>query len=546
MRINCHVPITVRIVGVPTDDQLAAIGRALVRAVSSRLAEAERLLADRHAITFPEPGLSREAAPALAREAGALPPDVEETRADRGLFRLASARDDDPVPSTVERNVRLPIASGHAPQADLLGRHSPGVARLDTAGVRREEERRATVRRGGDPALPPITLPDPIADALHEARRTPPTPAGPPTRPSDRGQQRRTIEKFDPADLWLLPRVQDAMRRMAEYMERWEHSRRRPNPTFDAAYWMAFWSERFINSLQHILYHRGFHRGTRRAANMRVWHLEELAAAEAEIVRRSPPPAARAGAAQEIWAMGLAPQVDAARQAARAAWLADVDRAVDRFIVLTDNQTKFLTVQQQADPVLVKGLPTQEPVVLPAAAPDQLAADSVGSAESVVTLMRAVQRHWHGRKVKASNYLRHELGNPHFGNVEFLGKYSFDVFLDSFVKIRPDGFYEHEPTVEFFLAVERASVETNIGWLALYNDFDVAKQVNEHIGGFRVAFAGGGSPKDAPEAKLGSIHHGPAPFILHIHFNIMVGQRAALLLRGRDTQPINLGFTGDR
>nr|WSY50632.1 hypothetical protein OG999_11250 [Streptomyces sp. NBC_00886] len=48
MRIECHVPITLRIVGVPTDDQLEAAGRALTRAVAARLAEAERLLADRH------------------------------------------------------------------------------------------------------------------------------------------------------------------------------------------------------------------------------------------------------------------------------------------------------------------------------------------------------------------------------------------------------------------------------------------------------------------------------------------------------------------
>lgn len=48
MRIDCHVPITLRISGVPSDDQLAALGRALTRAVAASLAEAERLLADRH------------------------------------------------------------------------------------------------------------------------------------------------------------------------------------------------------------------------------------------------------------------------------------------------------------------------------------------------------------------------------------------------------------------------------------------------------------------------------------------------------------------
>jgi hypothetical protein len=50
MRTDCHVPITLRISGVPSDDQLAALGRTLTRAVAARLAEAERLLADRHGV----------------------------------------------------------------------------------------------------------------------------------------------------------------------------------------------------------------------------------------------------------------------------------------------------------------------------------------------------------------------------------------------------------------------------------------------------------------------------------------------------------------
>ena len=50
VEINCYVPITLRIVGVPTDDQLAAIGAALTRAVAARLNEAERVLVDTHGL----------------------------------------------------------------------------------------------------------------------------------------------------------------------------------------------------------------------------------------------------------------------------------------------------------------------------------------------------------------------------------------------------------------------------------------------------------------------------------------------------------------
>jgi hypothetical protein len=48
VRINCHVPITVRIVGAPTDEQLTVLAAALVRTVTAQLREAERVLADRH------------------------------------------------------------------------------------------------------------------------------------------------------------------------------------------------------------------------------------------------------------------------------------------------------------------------------------------------------------------------------------------------------------------------------------------------------------------------------------------------------------------
>jgi hypothetical protein len=56
-----------------------------------------------------------------------------------------------------------------------------------------------------------------------------------------------------------------------------------------------------------------------------------------------------------------------------------------------------------------------------------------------------------------------------------------------------------------------------MAWVAFYNDFEVAKTVNEKLGGLHAGFSGGGHP---PFQK-GSFHHGPEPYILHIHFNIM-------------------------
>ncbi|WP_105969046.1 DNA/RNA non-specific endonuclease [Streptomyces geranii] len=48
MPIDCHVPIAVRMVGEPTPAQLEQLGRALARTVAARVAQAERVLAERH------------------------------------------------------------------------------------------------------------------------------------------------------------------------------------------------------------------------------------------------------------------------------------------------------------------------------------------------------------------------------------------------------------------------------------------------------------------------------------------------------------------
>uniref|UniRef100_A0AAU1ZSG8 DNA/RNA non-specific endonuclease n=1 Tax=Streptomyces sp. NBC_00093 TaxID=2975649 RepID=A0AAU1ZSG8_9ACTN len=48
MPIDCHVPISVRMVGEPTPAQLEQLGRALARTVAARVAQVERVLAERH------------------------------------------------------------------------------------------------------------------------------------------------------------------------------------------------------------------------------------------------------------------------------------------------------------------------------------------------------------------------------------------------------------------------------------------------------------------------------------------------------------------
>ncbi|WP_043686905.1 hypothetical protein [Streptomyces xylophagus] len=96
MRIECHVPITLRIVGVPTDDQLEAAGRALTRAVAARLTEAERLLSDWHG--------HRTAPPTKIRDP--YDPDRE---AAEGYAIPSYGHDGDPVAVPVRKSAPVPF-----------------------------------------------------------------------------------------------------------------------------------------------------------------------------------------------------------------------------------------------------------------------------------------------------------------------------------------------------------------------------------------------------------------------------------------------------
>jgi hypothetical protein len=561
VRINCHLPITVRIVGVPTDDQLAAIGRTVFLALTARLAEAERMLAGRYAVSGRGPArvipsgdrpaaeLPRDPAdrdPAMLSDAAPTRSGELGSDAEGVVFRLAAEQ---VAPAgtgsaATSRDAGGATSAALAPQADLIG----GAARFDVGGQHRQEERSQTLWRGGNPDESPPPTMDPLAEALREATRNPPPRQPDPIVPGRPGQQKDTIEEVIPAALWLLPRVQDKFSQLARYMEDWERHRRKPNLAYNAEYWLDFWHQRFVASLRHIIYYRGYRRDDVGAKNMYLWHLNKLVKAEQELVRKNPPPSGHLDAfgVNAAWAAALSAQVESLRRAALEDWLRDVDVAVDRFLVLADNQAKFLTVKQDAKPVLVKGLPTIEPNVLPAQAKGVLEPGSPGSASTAVVLIRELQKQWHGRKVLAENYGGHEFGNPFFGPREWLGKFSFDVHLDEWVgRDSQTGFYEHAGVVDFFKALEQASQETQIGWLAWYNDFSVAKEINEWVGQYRIGFSGGGSPRNPSPEQEGSFHHGPEPYVLHIHINVIYAPWGKVVLHGKDARPMNLGYPGD-
>ena len=424
----------------------------------------------------------------------------------------------------------------------IASRLGPVVARFDVEGARLQEERSEALRRGLNPDEPVSEPPDILEQELEEATRNPPPRVPEPTIPGDHIQQARAVPRVDAADLWPLPRIQDPIKTIAAETEARERETMKPGGEVKhtAANMMDYWRPRFVHSVEYILYIRD---GGRRDKLLR-----QLRAEEEKLVKSVPvvPPSSSRSpeSAEQVFRekfriSELRAQVEALRRTFTDRWQQEVDRVADQFVTLASNESRFLTVGQAAAPVSIYGLPEYiEGTVEASAHPATIAKGSTPVAPSVVEFMKAVQKE-SSLKEQASNYAEHEKHSPYLGNIEGVGKYSFDVHLDGLIGVNAEGFYEREPLVKFFLAVDRAATATRIAWIALYNDFEVAKTVNEKLGKRRIGFSGGGS---AGPGREGSIHHGPSPYILHIHFNIMPIDLAAQYIAGKPTPPrIDLG-----
>lgn len=395
----------------------------------------------------------------------------------------------------------------------------PGVAHLDAQGGEIQEERSAALQTGRNPDDPVSRPRDAVRKALREAAANPPSPE--PTIPGDRSQQAHTIPKIDPIDLWLLPRIQERMKAVAAETEARERvsvgPRGEVKRTVTAL--MEHWALKFCDSVNYIVYIRG---GDHREAR-----LQKLRAEEAALVKSAP--------------ADLVERIEALRRTHQQKWQEEVDRAADRFVLVASNEAQFATIRQNAKPIAIYGLPeTFEGTVKLTDHPDTLVQgkDARPTSPSVVVFMKEMQKQT-GTKVLAGNYDKHERYSPHVGNAEEVGKYSFDVDPGAWIKMNSEGFYDREKLAKFFLAVERAASVTQMSWMAFYNDFAVAKEVNETIGKQRIRFSGAGGGA----GMEGSIHHGPAPYILHIHFNIMPNALAGQYFIGKEPKP-NLDFGG--
>jgi hypothetical protein len=448
MRVNCYIPITVRIVGVPSDDQLAELARSLTRVVAARLAEAQRLIAHRH--------------------------------------------------------------GAHG------GVHLPPTGRIEPLRI---------TQRPNEPIDRPLDLSG--TEHLLEDLET--FQGLRPTIPGDFLQQQYALPSIGP-NIWfrftnLHAEFERIARRAAE----------NPNPKRNVRYWLARFRDEFEGSLSYILERRqtrAYKVARKRiGASVRGLILHDLQAAEDAAIKEN----------QQLGGYGsqaaLVGKIDELRKAAKQRWDKEIDDTAARFLVLARNHAEFEAFRQVGvKGFKIAGLPADvEPTVPATARPDlfEQDADSPGFAESMIKIMEAIQARY-GHPVVAINYHGHAEANASFGSLDNVGKYSVDIDISRWAPVNSDGFYDHAGAVAFFMAVEAATGPGDFAWLAFYNDFAVAEEVNRRTGKYRIQFSGAGGPPNPTPDKKNSYHHGPAPFILHIHMNFMPISLALQYVAGKN------------
>lgn len=385
-------------------------------------------------------------------------------------------------------------------------------------------------QQAGTPDRPPLVqrLPvppkpddpfNPFKKVLKEeeraARRRPAPPPPPiPVTPGDLAEQ---IELFDVSGtgLWARPDVTSAMESLAKQVEAHEQTTHPGKVTHTRLAMINYWEARFTASVEYILTKRETTADpvSAKMAPAQTAMLHELQRAEAKL-------------AASFTGEALVAQVTALRATFKHRWEEKVDHAVKRFVQLAQSEAELITDEAHVQPPFVFGLPGGlEKTLTSTDAPAQLEKGAQPVAASVVHFMQAIQQE-SGTTAKAENYKNHAAANPHFTD-RSIGEYSFDVHPP--LRIDPGtGFYDTDAVIKYFEAVERASQRPalNIEWMAFYNDAEVVKKFNREVGKGRIGFSGGGGG--------GTYHHGPEPYILHIHFNIMPKDLAKQFLGTRD------------
>lgn len=346
---------------------------------------------------------------------------------------------------------------------------------------------------------------DPFKKVLEEeeraARRRPPPPAPPvPVTPGDRAEQIRVF-RVSGEELWDRPDVQSKMKSLAEQVEADEEKIRPGKVTHTKIAMISFWEDSFTGSVEYIL--------TKRETTKDPVSHKSVTAQTAMLLELQREEAKLQSSVKDHDA--LVAQVTTLRASFKRKWDEKVDHAVKRFLQLAESQAALLPDAGHLALPFVFLLPAGlEKTVTSRQAPGQLEEGAKPVAASVVRFMKAVQQE-SGTTAVAENYEGHAEGNPHFKDRP-VGEYAIDVHLP--VRVDPDtGFYDRDAAIKYFEAVERASQKLDIEWMAFYNDAQVIKKFNESVGKARIVFIGG--------SHGGTFHHGPEPYILHVHFNIM-------------------------
>jgi hypothetical protein len=103
---------------------------------------------------------------------------------------------------------------------------------------------------------------------------------------------------------------------------------------------------------------------------------------------------------------------------------------------------------------------------------------------------------------------------PNHGGGAFKGRgFSIDLWLDRSPK-DARGFWQPDHALALLRAVHQAARAVGAEWRVLYNDYSVARVINQETRARRVAFVGNIRPN-------GSLNwHGPAPLLLHFHLDL--------------------------
>jgi hypothetical protein len=356
--------------------------------------------------------------------------------------------------------------------------------------------------------------------AREAAGHRPPPPPPEPVVPGDLAQQYE-IFKVSGWDLLDRPDVRSRLERLAEQVEAKEARARADKVQHTKIAMLNYWGDRFAASVEYILTIRTNQRDAvaKESVSAQMFLRRELGRDEAKLTK-------------SFQGDQLVEQVTTLRQQYRQKWADRVDLAVRRFVDLAENEAQLISADNRPEPAAVLGLPEGlEKEVTTADAPGQMEKDATPVSASVVTFMKSVQAE-SGLNAVAGNYKGHEKWSPHVSD-DSIGKFSFDVSPP--VAVDPQtGFYNQAELLKFLAAVERAGTKTGIEWMAFYNDATVVRQFNDSVKKGRIGFSGGGGG--------GTYHHGPQPYILHLHFNIMPNDLRAKFLVGAALQKAQKAF----